>query len=153
MNRLWQFLKFAGVGTSGMFVDLGCYALLLTACPPAVARGLAIWVAMTWNFGWNRRYTFAGTAPAPLLPQYLTYCLSCCLGAVVNWSVSLLLVQLHPWFREHPVAAALPGVAAGLVFNYSLCALFVFRRSVPADGESAAARPANLSLHRTARCG
>lgn len=122
-----RFLKFGCVGTSGMAVDLGLYGLLLAAMPQSAARALAIAVAMTWNFIWNRQVTFADARRRHWLRQYVGYCASCLLGALVNWSTSLSIGGLHPFLAEHPLVAAMMGVAAGMAFNFAFCLLIVFR--------------------------
>lgn len=122
------FLKFAAVGVSGMVIDLLGFVAALTLFPPAVARALAIWVAMTWNFGGNRLLTFNDRARGHFWGQYVGFCLSCLLGAAINWGVSLALLQSTPYWQERPWIPALLGVLAGMGFNYTLCRLWVFGR-------------------------
>ena len=110
-----------------MVVDLGFYGLLLSAMPQSLARGLAIGIAMTWNFLWNRQVTFADARRHHWLRQYVGYCASCLLGAMVNWWTSLSVGELHPLLSEHPLVAAMLGVIAGMVFNFAFCLLIVFR--------------------------
>ena len=47
---------------------------------------IGIATAMTWNFFWNRRVTFADAAPSPIWRQYLGFCASCSLGALISWN-------------------------------------------------------------------
>lgn len=129
MARLAQFLV---VGGTGMAVDLVVYVLLLGWLPLGIARGLAIWVAMTWNFWLNRRFTFSFARRRAVLPQYVMFCLSCGFGAVVNWTTSIALSNLLTMFGGRPLLAAVVGIIAGSLFNFILCNTAVFHRTKPA---------------------
>jgi dolichol-phosphate mannosyltransferase len=122
-----QLLQFLMVGGSGMVVDLTCYALLLLVLPVSIARALAIWCAMTWNFFLNRKYTFFESRRDSLVVQYLGFCGSCLVGAVVNWSTSVALVGAITFFMTHKLVAAVLGIIAGTAFNFILCRYLVFR--------------------------
>jgi dolichol-phosphate mannosyltransferase len=139
LKRLYEFklgalarpAQFALVGASGMAVDLACFAALLWVARLGVARALAVWAAMTWNFWLNRRLTFSDARAQPVLPQYLLFCLSCALGAVVNWAVSVGLATRLAWFGRWPLVAAACGVVAGAALNYGFSTLVAFRRRPP----------------------
>lgn len=122
-----QPLLFCLVGASGMVVDLAVLTLLLPWLTFEAARAIAIGVAMTWNFGLNRQVTFLGAKNGSLLRQYLLFCLSCGVGAAVNWSVSSYLWRQWPQVLRYEQAAALVGIAAGVVLNYLLSSRLVFR--------------------------
>src|SRR4051812_22759877 len=79
------FFRFGLVGCSGMGVDLLALMLLRMCLPFAMARGVAIWFAMTWNFLLNRRFTFAAARDESALRQYPLYCGSGLGGALVSW--------------------------------------------------------------------
>lgn len=123
-----QAAQFACVGASGMVVDLVALTLLLAALPFSSARAVAIWIAMTWNFVLNRRLTFARSANAALLPQYVQFCGCCLAGGLINYGISRTLVQSVVPFTDHPLAAAVAGVLAGFAFNFALCRMWVFGR-------------------------
>lgn len=135
LKRLYEFrfperarlLQFGAVGASGMVVDLVCFVCALSILPATVARALAIWVAMTWNFAGNRELTFAAQPRGDFWPQYLSFCGSCGVGAVVNWLTSVALWSLVPAAQAQPWSPALAGALAGAAFNYLLCRWFVFR--------------------------
>jgi dolichol-phosphate mannosyltransferase len=124
-SHLFQFLA---VGFTGMLVDVGAFALLLNVLATGAARALAIWVAMTWNFVLNRRITFSYARGGSLWRQYLGFCGSCLVGAAVNWSVTLTLCEVHPFFGTHKLIAAVLGALSGAVLNYLLCRYLVFRQ-------------------------
>lgn len=123
----WAYpLQFGLVGLSGMVPDLVSFATLLTFMPLAPARALSIWLAMTWNFWWNRRLTFSYARGGSVVRQYVLYCGSCLAGAVVSWSTCLGLCQASAWFAKGEVMAAALGVLAGAVVNYLLARHLVF---------------------------
>ena len=120
-------VQFGLVGVTGMAVDVLCFWALAPLLALGLARALAIAVAMTWNFLLNRRYTFTDARHEPFLKQYLLFCASCLVGALVNWTVSVSLCRGSVWFGEHPVAAAVAGVGVGFIFNFILSRNFVFQ--------------------------
>ncbi len=132
-----RFVRFGTVGASGVLVDCGVtYATFLACESPDVAYLVGITVAMTWNFFWNRRITFADADSGPLWRQYIGFCGSCSLGAVVSWTTRVILEKQFELFAEHIVLAVPIGVVAGMMFNYLLCRRWVFRTG-PADHREA----------------
>lgn len=126
--RLVRFLSFGLVGSTGAFVDLLTFVLLLkSGLSPLPAAMFAIWVAMTCNFELNRRLTFSDGVRS-WGQAYLSFCLSCLIGAGVNTSARVALMSSMSWFNEHAWGAALLGILSGLAFNFSLCERFVFRK-------------------------
>ena len=135
LKRLYQFklgvlaqpVQFVMVGATGVVVDLAAFSLLLTALPVGAARATAIWSAMTWNFWHNRRLTFSHTRTRPLLRQYLLFCLSCLLGAVVNWSTFSALYYSSTFFSGWPLLSAAIGILVGTILNFTMCKYIVFK--------------------------
>lgn len=145
---LTKFASFSAVGSTGVAVDLSVLAVGLSlGLSSALAAVLAIWIAMSWNFALNRRFTFADDASAgvaqpgnrsnasrrAVLAQYGKFCVSCLTGAVVNWSVRVSLLASTVAFADRPYLASIAGIVCGLVFNYSICSRFVFGRRRPAQ--------------------
>jgi dolichol-phosphate mannosyltransferase len=127
LGKMSRPVQFVLVGSSGAVLDLSTYALLTLVIPWHAARGLAIWAAMTWNFWLNRRITFSDARSSSVLRQYGLFCLSCSLGAVVNYVSSIALSSVFTFFNNHKLAAALCGILAGTVFNYLFSFHVVFR--------------------------
>ncbi len=126
LSRLGQFCL---IGAIGMMFDLVSYAILLrVGLLLSVARFIAIWIAMTWNFWLNRRITFSYSRKSSLPQQYAKFVLTCSVGAVVNWGVSIGLVRGVHFFSDAPILAAVVGVAAGTLFNFALSMNWAFRR-------------------------
>lgn len=125
-----RLLKFGCVGASGVVVDLGVLALgLRFGVPSGLAAILAIWIAMSWNFVLNRKYTFGSPNQALAWQQYGGFCLSCLLGASVNWSVRVALLSTGGVFEASPYLVSLVGILAGTGFNFCLCSRLVFHRA------------------------
>ncbi|MCY2995107.1 MAG: GtrA family protein [Planctomycetota bacterium] len=139
-------LHFVLVGSTGMVVDLLVSALLLQCLTLATARMellvsarllrclilatarvVAIWVAMTWNFWLNRRLTFFDARPRAVLPQYLSFCLSCLLGMAISVSVSVGLCTAGAFFDRWWQLAFICGIVAGTGSNYLLSRRVVFQ--------------------------
>jgi dolichol-phosphate mannosyltransferase len=115
------------VGSTGMVADLALFSLLTALFPLPAARALAIWGAMTWNFWLNRELTFYQSRQDQAGWQYLLFCLSCSIGAIINWSTSVSLVMLISFFHNWKTLAAACGIASAATFNYILANSVVFR--------------------------
>lgn len=141
LKRLYEYrlgvlarpLQFLMVGSSGMVIDLVCFTLLgrVLELDFGPARALAIWIAMSWNFWLNRRITFSHARGENPYRQYVLFCLSCLVGATVNWSISFSLFRYVAWFANAKLLAAICGIVAGTVFNYVLSDRLVFRVTKP----------------------
>jgi dolichol-phosphate mannosyltransferase len=121
--------QFCLVGASGAVVDLLIYGVLMHLMGLGAARAVAIWAAMTWNFNLNRRFTFSYARGGAILQQYALFAAACSVGALVNWSTSLGLRHINPFFVDHPLIAATIGIIAGTMWNYLLSNYIVFRRT------------------------
>jgi dolichol-phosphate mannosyltransferase len=127
LGRAARPLQFVLVGSTGVVVDLTVFSLLLPVLPLRAARAVAIAIAMTSNFLLNRRLTFPHARSGSMPRQYVAFCASCLLGALVNWTLSTQLIQRVAFFADWKVLAALIGVIAGTAFNYMMSVRFVFR--------------------------
>ena len=167
-GNLSRLLQFCVVGASGMVVDLSAYVVLLMALSPAegggpgsvtrgvaVARVLAIVVAMTWNFAINRRLTFNDARRGSIVRQYLRYALSNLVGNSVSFAFSLILPRWVGSFARHRLLAAVAGIGAATVINFAMARWFVFRvvrTPRPADAPSTRADPAEVADLRPPHC-
>lgn len=144
-GNLSRLVQFCVVGGSGAIVDLTCYfalqpffeqfeVLTRTHVPPtrialslALARGLAIAIALGWNFSLNRRLTFSYARSGSLGRQFVAYALSNALGIGLNYALSLGLPRKVAFFHDHKLAAAVVGIVAGTAFNFPMSRWVVFR--------------------------
>jgi dolichol-phosphate mannosyltransferase len=141
-SRLAQFCM---VGASGMVVDLSFYALLQLLLSftwlastkleiiggtwhLAVARVLAIGIALIWNFALNRRLTFNDARKGDVFRQFMTYVLSNALAILVSLTLSLYLPATVAFFARHRLAAAVVGIVAATGISFSMSRWLVFGR-------------------------
>jgi putative flippase GtrA len=127
------FVRFGLVGAAGYVVDAGALALATQqlGLDPYRGRALSIAVAMTATWLGNRYFTFAAARArgsfSAIAQEALKFAGANLVGAAVNYGVYAALVGLapHPW--NNPFLAQVIGVLAGLVFNFTLSRLLVFR--------------------------
>jgi len=125
---LVSFVTFATVGLSG----LGVYVLasILTTSfitPFWIANIVAILIAMTWNFLWDRRFAFWDAHKRPFLIQYIGFVLICSVGAIPN----ALITNWIAATETVPLAALLGGLVGatvGIIFNFLMNRMLVFRK-------------------------
>ncbi|MCC6681789.1 MAG: glycosyltransferase family 2 protein [Phycisphaeraceae bacterium] len=123
-------MQFVVVGASGVVVNLAVLTLLynLLGVRETIAIAVAIVVSVVSNFFLNRRFTFGYARGGSLLKQFLGFAGASALGAIVNYSVAILALAYAPGVTV-PQVAALLGIASGMVINFLVNRLFVFRRT------------------------
>lgn len=125
-RRVAEFVKFCAVGGSGVFVNLGIYALLTRPfdLSPTIASPIAIEISLITNFVLNERWTFVDRTLRSAWPARLgTYHAVCLAGGVINYGVLLLLVH-HGWWD---IAANLAGIALGTGAKFLASARWTWR--------------------------
>ncbi len=127
------FIRFAAVGAAGYVVDTSVLALATQSLglDPYRGRALSIAVAMLCTWLGNRYFTFAprrarGSLSA-VAQEGLKFAGANLVGAAVNYGVYAALVHFAPPPWNNPFLALVMGVLAGLVFNFTLSRLLVFR--------------------------
>lgn len=123
--------QFLVVGASGVVVNLAVLSLLAAlGLPDAVCLAGGIGVSVVTNFLLNRRFTFSYAKHGPLLRQFAGFLGASAVGALVSFSVSMLVRrQLLPDSTFGLQLAALGGIAAGMTFNYLGNRYLVFRKT------------------------
>jgi dolichol-phosphate mannosyltransferase len=108
----WQFIKFSVVGASGYAVNLGAFAFALAlGVQYLVAAGAAFLVAVTSNFWWNRRWTFAASdgTPTSQAARFFTVSVVACLFAAAVLELLVGAAGLPPLAAQSAaVVAATP---------------------------------------------
>jgi putative flippase GtrA len=129
------FVRFGLVGAAGYVVDAGVLSLDtgVLKLDFEAGRFLSIFVAMTFTWLGNRYFTFAerrarGSIGA-IVQEWLKFMGANLVGAVVNYTVSVLLVHFAHAPFSNKFAAQAGGVLAGLIFNFTLSHTLVFRGS------------------------
>ena len=122
-----SFFTFATVGLSGAFV----YLLALQLITPFFAEtwqgiALSVWIAMTWNFFWDRKYAF-WYARTNIVVQYFGFILICSVGATANFFITKSLAESNA-IAYSGLIGVIVGSAIGIIFNFLVTRLFVFRK-------------------------
>lgn len=122
-SQLLQFLVVGGIGTA---VNLAALTALVAAhVPIRAAVALAIWISMSSNFVLNRRFSFSFARRGSWWGQYLRFVAASSVGALVNYTLTMLLLNHLPHLA--PQAAALFGIAVGTGINFVASRYLVFR--------------------------
>ena len=129
-----RFLKFGAVGLLGVGVNLGMYAIFYEwiGIPDYIARALAIEVSVLHNFAWNFFWTWSdrGGTRHNFWSRLLRYHGSTFVSSfVITLSVGALVDFLLGSFPYVNYISHLIGIGAGMITNYLLSDLWVFKRS------------------------
>jgi dolichol-phosphate mannosyltransferase len=123
-----RFVLFGAVGSLGVAVHLLVLKLVFGPLGQSfvVGQAVATLVAMTFNYAVNNELTYRDRRlrGAAWLRGWFSFVMACGIGAMANVGVA---AQLHagetPW-----LLSALAGIAVGVVWNYVITALYVWRR-------------------------
>jgi dolichol-phosphate mannosyltransferase len=123
-----RFLMFAMVGGTGLFVHLGTLyvALRLFKAPFGEAQAAGAFVAMTSNFILNNFLTYRDQRLKGFAILYglLAFYLVCSVGLFANVGVAFSVYNQAPiWWL-----AGAAGALMGVVWNYAMSGLFVWRK-------------------------
>jgi putative flippase GtrA len=123
-----QFLRFALIGAAGFVVDSAALMAAITfgGLDRYTARLVSWFVAATFTWACNRRFTFSDTRPP--LRQWLAFLAANAVGGAVNYAVYAALVTAIDTFARQPVLGVAAGAVAGLFFNFVASKWVVFRR-------------------------
>jgi dolichol-phosphate mannosyltransferase len=123
-----RFLLFATVGLIGILVHFAALFIALRAfhLPFAAAQGCGAFSAMTSNFILNNFLTYRDQrlSGLALLRGLLVFYLVCSVGLAANVGVAFSVYDQEPiWWL-----AGAAGALMGVVWNYAMSGLFVWRR-------------------------
>ena len=120
------FLRFAAVGAAGFVVNEAALyvAIHLLHLGKDAAWFFAFLPAVTFTWWGNRTLTFREHASDAWLKEWARFVATNSLGALINLAVYETLIHLTGLDAMLALAA---GVLAGLVFNFTLSRLLVFR--------------------------
>jgi putative flippase GtrA len=128
-----QALRFAAVGVVGFGIDAGVLmlAMWLLGLNVYSARVVSFLVAVTSTWAMNRAFTFRHDASSCLLTsmlaEWLRFCAANAVGGLVNLGTYVWLLNSVSSVREFPVLGVAVGSLSGLLVNFTLSKLFVFR--------------------------
>jgi dolichol-phosphate mannosyltransferase len=123
-----RFLLFAMVGGTGLFVHLGTLFIALTVLnwPFPEAQAAGAFIAMTSNFILNNFLTYRDQRLKgfAILGGLLVFYLVCSVGLFANVGVAFSVYDQEPiWWL-----AGAAGALMGVVWNYAMSGLFVWRK-------------------------
>lgn len=122
-----RFLLFAFVGGLGLVVHLATlYLALAINVPFTVAQAFAAFVAMTGNFLLNNQLTYRDQRLKgfALVRGLIIFYVVCSVGLLANVGVAFSVYDQEPiWWL-----AGIAGALMGVVWNYGISSLFVWRR-------------------------
>jgi dolichol-phosphate mannosyltransferase len=126
-EKLEEFLKFAIVGGSGVFVNMGCFFFLTRYAELniEIASPIAIEISILTNFLLNNIWTFRKrNTRVGLASRIFRYHLVTGLAGLVNYGILLLLAKV---FGIHDLVANLIGIMVGMFINFFLNSLWTWR--------------------------
>lgn len=144
MTVLERFLRFGGVGATGVVINVGFLHLLkLAGVDFDVAHALSIEASILWNFLLNSLWTFRdrnATAHDGLGERLLSYHLVAGVGGVIQYLTTRIVLALElgpppgtPGFGYVELAAVLLGIAMGMTWNFSVNYRWTWRSRAASD--------------------
>ncbi len=147
-QTLPKLIGFCTVGLVGLFVDIVVLSAVLNFLNPVYARIISFLVAVCVTYWLNRQFVFADEAKKiNWMAGFVRFFSANALGGAANYLTYLAFVYLSPlkdWIQAlgagldevvgvqqyvewGPLLAVIPGTLVGLVFNFSMTMLFVFK--------------------------
>ena len=128
-----RFLRFALVGGGGFVVDAGVLWLMLhgLGADKYSGRLVSFLCAVTFTWWGNRNLTFSdlrASGSGGMFREWLTFLVANALGGAINVGLYGALVTYAPPPFDNPFVALPVGVLAGMVVNFTMSSLVVFRR-------------------------
>lgn len=134
---LYQFAKFAAVGTLNSMVDLGVLNLEILFTNITVGFGFTVLktisflVATTNSFLWNKYWTFEARTPVKGAETVKFYVVAI-IGGIINIGVASLLVRVGApgavTLKQWANVAAVLGIFSALIWDFLGYKYFVFKK-------------------------
>lgn len=126
-----EIVLFAVGGVIGLLVDAGVVQALvsLAGWNAYLARLVSFLMAATVTWGWNRHWTFAGRSSGHRAhAEWLHWIALMSAGALVNYGIYVLLMQVFPSLARWPAVPAAGGSAVAALVNFSAARAVLFRK-------------------------
>ncbi len=119
---------FVVVGAIGFLIDAGILTILMTGFgfDHYSARAISFTVAVTFTWYMNRRWVFEKSSASMNGREYSSYIFVQVIGAVINLSVFVAVIEIVPSLTSMPVIPLAVGAVTALLFNFSASSRFVF---------------------------
>jgi dolichol-phosphate mannosyltransferase len=128
-SKMKEFIKFAIVGGSGVFVNMGCFYAFTRYAGMRIefASPIAIEISILTNFLLNNAWTFRRrTTRVGFGGRIVRYHLVTAVAGGVNYATLLLLAKV---VGLHDLLSNLVGIALGTFINFFLNSLWTWRIS------------------------
>jgi len=124
-----EFLSFLLVGFSGFVIDTIFYFLVqyLLDLSHLIARALSFFIAASWNWYWNRVFTFMQAESPRYIRQWAQFLGMSLITFLFNWGTYFLLTTNVEYFDAHKYIAFVVGVIIGTGSNFAFSKYIVFR--------------------------
>lgn len=124
-----QFLYFSIVGTIGFIVDSSVLYFLLYEIELGFYVGRLFSYLGAASITWllNRYFTFSIQRSANPAKEWFKFLLYNGVGGGVNYGVYAALIASNKYIASNPIIGVAVGSACGLIFNFTVSQLFVFR--------------------------
>ena len=130
-----QFMSFLLVGFTGFVLDTIFYFLLQKSIGLShlMARAVSFFIAASWNWYWNRVFTFMQAGSPRYISQWAQFLAMSMISFLFNWGTYYLLTTNVAYFDMHKYSAFLLGVIVGTGSNFSFSKYIVFRDRVGSE--------------------
>ena len=124
-----EFVRFCVTGTSGVVVNMGVYILLTRSLGASmeIASPIAIETSVLSNFFLYALWSFlkgVESSKGYRINRLIHFHTVAAFGAVVNYSLLLLLVRMFGWWD---ILANLSGIIVGTLLNYSMNSVWTWK--------------------------
>jgi len=119
-----KFFKFGIVGLSGVLVDFGTtfFCKEFVKIPKYIANAIGFTVAASWNYFFNRIWTFQSHDPEVAF-EFLRFFIVSLIGLGIN---TLILWVLVSKFNKHFYLSKLFAIATVMIWNFGMNLLVTF---------------------------
>ncbi len=121
-----KFYFFAIIGSTGFVIDSSIFYCLHFNFDIAFSRVVSILTAMTFTWLANRTFTFQYHASLSF-KEWLKYFSVNSVGAVINFSVFVLLMRMNPFLSHYFIIPLALATLTAMGFNFTLSQFFVFK--------------------------
>ncbi|MFX0201266.1 MAG: glycosyltransferase [Candidatus Hodarchaeota archaeon] len=118
---IYQFMKFCLVGTSGLLIDTVILIILvdLLFFDPRFAAIFAFCGAVSWNYIFNRLWTFEFGRFSQISYSYVSFVSVCLFGLLIRIGIMHLLIEYLRMSAAHwYVLASILGIITATIFNF-----------------------------------
>lgn len=128
-----EMLTFAAIGVAGLLVDTVALYLVTfgVGFDRYSGRVFSYLVAATFTWWANRTWTFTDASRRGAIRQWARFLIGNAPGGLVNYLMYATLVTFNAAAHNHPVLGIAAGSLAGMVFNFTVSKLLVFRKEKP----------------------